>query len=213
MLQNLKLLQDVESTDTKKLVCCKSLLHNGAMIFGYARVSTDDQSTALQVDALRGAGCERVFTDDGITGATMSRPGLKKLLRALKPGDRLIVTKMDRLARSLKGLIEVLDDLKARRVEFTSLGEHIDTSTPVGRAMWQLLGVFAELERSMIVERTKTGRTAAKNRGVQFGRKRKMSVSQVAHARQLMTEGKQTGEIAAVLGVERTTLWRALRVA
>jgi DNA invertase Pin-like site-specific DNA recombinase len=179
--------------------------------YGYARVSTDEQSTANQVEALRQAGCTKIFKDDGITGATMARPGLKRLLRTIKPGDRLVVTKMDRLARSLKGLIEVLDGLKEKQVEFTSLGEAIDTSTPVGRAMWQLLGVFAELERSMIVERTRTGRNAAKRRGVQFGRKPSLSIEQVTAARRMVAEGRQTGEIASALGVERTTLWRALR--
>ncbi len=181
------------------------------MIYGYARVSTDEQSTKIQTDALRAAGCEKVFTDDGVTGATMARPGLKKLLKRIAPGDRLVVTKMDRLARSLSGLISLLDGLKTRQVEFTSLGEHIDTSSPVGRAMWQLLGVFAELERSMIVERTKEGRKAAKAAGVRFGRTPKLTTQQIEHARQLRDDGKQIRQIAALLSVERTTLWRALR--
>ncbi len=114
------------------------------MKIGYCRVSTDDQNPDLQLTALRRAGCRTIFTDKA-TGATVKRPELAKCLKALKAGDTLIVWKLDRLGRSLHDLIGLLDDLKARGVGFRSLTEAIDTATPTGRAMWQMIGILAEL--------------------------------------------------------------------
>jgi len=113
------------------------------MKIGYCRVSTDDQNPDLQLTALRRAGCRTIFTDKA-TGATVKRPELAKCLKALKAGDTLIVWKLDRLGRSLHDLIGLLDDLKARGVGFRSLTEAIDTATPTGRAMWQMIGILAE---------------------------------------------------------------------
>jgi DNA invertase Pin-like site-specific DNA recombinase len=118
------------------------------MKYGYARVSTEDQTPALQLAALKKAGCKTVFKDDGISGATTKRPALLRCLKKLEPGDTLIVWKLDRLGRSLRDLITMLDDLKSQGVKFRSLTEHIDTDTPAGRAMWQMIGLLAELERS-----------------------------------------------------------------
>ena len=132
------------------------------MKYGYARVSTDDQNPALQLAALRNAGCKTVFKDDSLSGATTKRPALVRCLKKLEPGDILIVWKLDRLGRSLRDLITILDDLKQRGVKFRSLTEAIDTETPTGRAMWQMIGVLAELERSLISERTRAGAIAAK---------------------------------------------------
>src|SRR5690242_10109191 len=108
------------------------------MKYGYARVSTDDQSTALQLTALKRAGCSTIFKDEGLSGATAKRPALLRCLKAMQPGDTLTVWKLDRLGRSLRDLITVLDDLRARGVKFRSLTEAIDTTTPTGRAMWQM---------------------------------------------------------------------------
>jgi len=135
------------------------------MKYGYARVSTDDQNPALQLAALKKAGCHKVYKDDGISGATTKRPALLRCLEALEAGDTLIVWKLDRLGRSLRDLITMLDDLKQRGVKFRSLTEAIDTETPTGRAMWQMIGVLAELERSLITERTRAGVKAARRRG------------------------------------------------
>ena len=133
------------------------------------------------------------------------------LLKKLGPGDTLTVWKLDRLARSLRDLIAVLDDLKHREVKFRSLTEHIDTDTPTGRAMWQMIGLLAELERSLISERTHAGVTAAKRRGVKFGRKRKLSAEQLDHARELIEKGDRDRQgIADLFKVSRTTLYRAL---
>jgi DNA invertase Pin-like site-specific DNA recombinase len=134
------------------------------MKYGYARVSTDDQTHALQLAALKKAGCKTVYKDDGLSGATTKRPALLRCLKKLDPGDTLIVWKLDRLGRSLRDLITMLDDLKRREVKFRSLTEHIDTDSPTGRAMWQMIGLLAELERSLISERTHAGVKAAKHR-------------------------------------------------
>jgi len=123
----------------------------------------------------------------------------------------LIVWKLDRLGRSLRDLISLLDDLKAREVAFRSLTESIDTTTPTGRAMWQMVGILAELERSLIQERTKAGRAAAKARGVKMGRTPSLSAPQVAHARKLLAEGERTVHVAQLLHVSRRTLERALQ--
>ena len=183
------------------------------MKYGFARVSTEDQNFGLQIAALKNAGCTTpIFKDDGQSGATTKRPALQRCLKNLKPGDTLIVWKLDRLGRSLRDLITMLDDLKQRGVKFRSLTEHIDTETPTGRAMWQMIGVLAELERSLISERTRAGVKAAKGRGVKFGRKPKLNPQQIDHARKLLAKKNPPGrdEVAALFNVNRTTLYRAL---
>jgi DNA invertase Pin-like site-specific DNA recombinase len=182
------------------------------MKYGYARVSTDDQNPALQLAALKNAGCKAVFKDDGPSGATIKRPALLRCLRKLEHGDTLIVWKLDRLGRSLRDLITMLDDLKHRGVKFRSLTEAIDTETPTGRAMWQMIGVLAELERSLISERTRAGVKAAKGRGVKFGRKRKLTPQQIDEARKLLAKKKPPSReyVADLFKVNRTTLYRAL---
>jgi DNA invertase Pin-like site-specific DNA recombinase len=180
------------------------------MKYGYARVSTDDQKADLQRAALKSAGCKKLFTDDGLSGATIKRPALLRCLKMLKAGNTLIVWKLDRLGRSLRDLITMLDDLKQRGVKFRSLTEAIDTDTPTGRAMWQMIGVLAELERSLISERTRAGVKAAKNRGVKFGRKPKLTRQQVQQAVKLIAQGERPADVAASFHVGRTTLYRAL---
>jgi DNA invertase Pin-like site-specific DNA recombinase len=125
------------------------------MKYGYARVSTDDQNPALQLAALKKAGCKTIFTDQ-LSGATgVKRPSLLRCLKKLQPGDTLIVWKLDRLGRSLRDLITMLDDLKQRSVRFHSLTEAIDTTTPTGRAMWQMIGVLADnAERAIMQSHT-----------------------------------------------------------
>src|SRR5437899_11022805 len=180
------------------------------MKIGYCRVSTDDQNPDLQLTALKRAGCKKVFTDKA-TGAHIKRPELAKCLKALKAGDTLIVWNLDRLGRSLHDLIGLLDDLKARGVGFRSLTESIDTATPTGRAMWQMVGILAELERSLIQERTKAGRAAAMARGVKMGRKQLLSAPQVAHAHKLLEQGAHPRDVARLLKVSQRTVERALK--
>lgn len=114
------------------------------MKYGYARTSTEDQTTAPQIAALQAARCAYIFEDRGLSGATAARPGLRRCLRTLRAGDTLVVWKLDRLARSLRDLIAMMDDLRERGVRFQSLTEAIDTQTPTGRAMWQMIGVLAK---------------------------------------------------------------------
>jgi len=182
------------------------------MKYGYARVSTDDQSPALQLAALKRAGCtpKAIFKDEGISGAIAQRPALLRCLKTLQEGDTLIVWKLDRLGRSLRDLIAMLDDLRARGVKFHSLTEAIDTTTPTGRAMWQMIGVLAELERSLIVERTQAGMKEARRKGVKFGRKKKLTPAQITKARKLIEAGERVEDVAALWNVGRTTLYRAL---
>ena len=180
------------------------------MKIGYARVSTEDQNPDLQLVALKQAACKRIFTDKA-SGAHVKRPELTQCLKALRTGDTLIVWKLDRLGRSLRDLIVLLDDLKARGVAFRSLTEAIDTATPTGRALWQMVGILAELERALIQERTKAGRAAAVARGVRMGRKPKLSSQQVTHARKLIAQGEHHATVAQSLKVSRRTLYRALQ--
>jgi DNA invertase Pin-like site-specific DNA recombinase len=179
------------------------------MKIGYARVSTNDQNPALQLAALKQEGCEKIFTDK-VSGALRKRPELDKCVKRLNAGDVLIVWKLDRLGRSLRDLIKLLDDLKGQGVKFKSLTESIDTQTPTGRAMWQMVGVLAELERSLISERTRAGRVAAMARGVKMGRKPKLSPQQIAHARKLIENGESPAHVAQLLKVARSTLYATL---
>jgi DNA invertase Pin-like site-specific DNA recombinase len=171
---------------------------------------TDDQNPALQLSALKKAGCQTVFKDESISGATTKRPAILRRLKKLEHGDTLIVWKLDRLGRSLRDLITTLDDLRARGVKLHSPTEAIDTATPTGRAMWQMIGVLAELERSLISERTRAGVKAAQRRGVKFGRKVKLTSQQINHARKLIDKGEARQYVADLLNVGRSTLYRAL---
>lgn len=182
------------------------------MNYGYARVSTDDQNTETQRAWLKEAGCEKIFVDDGLSGATMKRPALQRCLKVLQPGDVLMVWKMDRLARSLRDLLRILDKLKAREVQFRSLTEReINTDTPGGAFMFQIIGALAEFEGRIIAERTRAGVAAARKRGVAFGRPAKMTKAQKDHARDLLgRERKTMKEVAGIIGVDRSTLYRAM---
>jgi DNA invertase Pin-like site-specific DNA recombinase len=180
------------------------------MKYGYARVSTEDQNPAMQLAALKKAGCTKLFKDE-VTGAHVNRPAITRCLKSLQTGDTLIVWKLDRLGRSLRDLITMLDDFKRQGIKFKSLTEAIDTETPTGRAMWQMIGVLAELERSLITERTRAGVKAAQRRGVKFGRKAKLTPDRLAHARKLIDQGKSPTEAAKIIGIARATIYRALQ--
>jgi DNA invertase Pin-like site-specific DNA recombinase len=186
------------------------LAQNGIVKYGYARVSTEDQNASVQRTVLKKHGCKKIFTDDGQSGATTNRPEFQKCLKKLATGDSLTVWKLDRLGRSLRDLIIILDDFKDRGVEFGSLTETIDTESATGRAMWQAIGILAELERSPIKERTQAGIAAAKARGVQFGRKRILKPYQVQQIRKPIHAGEGPSDVAESLNIGRSTLYRAL---
>jgi DNA invertase Pin-like site-specific DNA recombinase len=179
-------------------------------LLGYARVSTSDQKEDHQVDALTAAGCHQVFTDHA-SGALDRRPQLARLLGQLRPGDTLVVWKLDRLGRSLRRLIELINELGDRGVEFKSLTEEIDTRTPSGKFLFHVMGAFAEMERDLIRERTRNGLAAARARGRRGGRRPVLDEEQAQLARELYASRRYTvAEIARRLRVGRSTLYRYL---
>lgn len=180
------------------------------MLIGYARVSTDDQTLDPQLDALRAAGCEKIFSDEGISGATRRRRGLDKALATLTAGDVLVVWKLDRLGRSLLHLIETVTALGERRIDFRSLTEAIDTANAGGRLMLHMLGALAEFERAIISERTRAGMLAAQLRGRRIGRPRLVTDAQRQRGRHLLKKGASIHEVALLLKVSPSTLRRAV---
>jgi DNA invertase Pin-like site-specific DNA recombinase len=178
------------------------------MKIGYARVSTVDQKTDSQQDALSAAGCETIVQDKA-SGAK-PRPKLEKLLRDLRPGDVLTVTRIDRLGRSLRHLIETMQRIEAKQADFQSLTEGIDTRTAQGRLAFHLMGALAEFERALIVERTREGQQAALRRGVKLGRPPALTAAQIKQAKKLVRAGERVPSIAKSFGVDRATLYRAM---
>ena len=181
-----------------------------AHLLGYARVSTAEQNPDLQTDELTAAGCWRVYTDSA-SGTLDRRPALDEVLGALRPGDTLVVWRLDRLGRSLRHLIEVVTALEARGVGFRSLRESIDTTTAGGRLVFHIFASLAQFEREIIRDRTLAGLAAARARGRQGGRPAKLSPEQRRTARRLYDGREHTVEaIGAILGVSRTSIYRAL---
>lgn len=179
------------------------------MLIGYARVSTQDQNPALQLDALQAVGCEKVFVEKA-SGAQRERPELQAALEYARAGDTLVVWKMDRLARSLKQLTETVELLAGRDIGFRSLTEAIDTTTAGGKLVFHIFGALAEFERSLIAERTRAGLNAARAQGRTGGRPRVLAPEQVDTARALLMSGVSRREAARRLGINETTLRRAL---
>ncbi len=180
-------------------------------LIGYARVSTRGQDLGAQRATLREAGCTRIF-EEKISGAKRERPELGRLLDHLRAGDIVTVTRLDRLARSTRDLLEIAERVKEAGAGLRSLAEPwADTTTPAGRMVLTVFAGMADFERSLIVERTSAGRVAAQARGVRFGPRPRLDADQIAHARQLIEqEGRPVTEAARLLGVHRTTLYRAL---
>ena len=177
------------------------------MLIGYARVSTQDQNLDLQRTALTQANCEKIY-EDQISGTRSERPGLKIALEVLRKGDTLVVWKLDRLGRSVKGLVDLTNDLSKRGIHFKSLIDSIDTSTPSGRFFFHVMASMAQMERELIVERTRAGLIAARQQGRTGGRKRRMTDSKIESAKKLLANGIATKEVAQNLGVSVPTLYR-----
>ncbi|NKU56643.1 recombinase family protein [Rhodococcus hoagii] len=178
-------------------------------LLGYARVSTADQTLDLQSDALSVAGCSRIWSETA-SGATTARPQLDDLLSHLRPGDTLVVWRLDRLGRSLPHL-QTVEGLEARGVGFRSVTESIDTTTAGGKLIFSIFGALAEFERNLIRERTSAGLVAARARGRVGGRPPKMTPKKIKQAKLMRDNGMSQTEIAEILGVGRTTLYRHLR--
>lgn len=180
------------------------------MLLGYARVSTDGQDHALQLDALRAAGCERVFVETA-SGSRTDRAELAKLLEQARPGDQVVVWRLDRLARSLRHLIEISDDFQRREIGLRSLTEAIDTTSPGGRFMFSILGALAQMEVEIIRERTRAGLAAAALRGRRGGRPPVITEAKVRAARAMLASGTMTtSEVARQIGCSASTLYRHL---
>ncbi|MDD2610776.1 MAG: recombinase family protein [Giesbergeria sp.] len=179
------------------------------MLVGYARVSTEEQRLDLQLDALKGAGCEKVFSDQ-VSGAAATKAGLDEALAYVRSGDVLVVWKLDRLGRTVKGLVELVDGLKERGVQFKSVTDGIDTSTSAGKFFFHVMAAMAEMERDLIRERTNAGLAAARARGRLGGRKPKMNAAKLDAAKKLLRAGTPVSEVAKTLGVGRATLYRNL---
>lgn len=180
------------------------------MLVGYARVSTQDQNPALQLDALTAAGCEKVFTEKA-SGAQRDRPELAAALSYMRSGDSLVVWKLDRLARSLPQLIETVAALEDQGIGFRSLTEAIDTTTAGGKLIFHIFGALAEFERSVIRERTRAGLKAARDRGRKGGRPPALSAADLAAAKALLRDPEITVEdVAKRLKVSPATLYRHL---
>ena len=177
------------------------------MRIGYARVSTRDQNLEMQLDALSKAGCKRIFTDK-LSGAQLERPGLKEALSHLREADSLVVWKLDRLGRSVKGLVDLVNELETQRVHFQSITDGVDTKTPAGRFFFHVMASLAQMERELILERTRAGLETARCQGRVGGRKRRMTDSKVQAARKLLASGTPPQEVAHSLGVSVPTLYR-----
>ena len=180
------------------------------MLIGYARVSTADQTLALQRDALEKAGCERIFTDTA-SGAKAERIGLADAVAYAREGDILVVWRLDRLGRSLKHLIETITSLSERGIGFKSITESIDTTTSGGKLIFHIFGALAEFERDIIRERTQAGLTAARARGRKGGRPRVLTPKKAQMAQALYNDKTNTiNDICRTLNISRATLYRYL---
>jgi DNA invertase Pin-like site-specific DNA recombinase len=177
------------------------------MRIGYARVSTEEQSLDLQLDALKKAGCKRVFTDKA-SAVNRDRPGLADAVSHLRSGDVLVVWKLDRLGRTVKGLVEFVAGLQEQGVQFRCLTDGIDTTNPAGRFFFHVMASLAQMERELLAERTRAGLDAARRRGRVGGRKRRMTPGKVESARKLLGGGMPPRDVARNLGVSVPTHYR-----
>jgi DNA invertase Pin-like site-specific DNA recombinase len=180
------------------------------MKIGYARVSTEDQRLNLQLDALKKAGCTRIFREK-VSGAYRDRPELNRMLDQLREGDVVVVWKLDRLARSTRNLLEIVEMIGNAGARFQSISEPwADTTTHAGKMIMTIFAGIAEFERDLIRERTGAGRADAQKRGVRFGRPKKMEIEQQVLAKRLLKEGKSVSEVARTFNVHPATLYRIL---
>jgi len=177
------------------------------MLIGYARVSTDEQNLQLQIDGLTAANCERIFTDKA-TGSNLDRPGLADALSHVRAGDTLVVWKLDRLGRTVKGLVELVTKLESKQVNFCSITDKIDTSSTAGRFFFHIMASLSQMERELTLERTKAGLASARALGRVGGRKRRMTDSKIDAATKLLQTGKAPKDVAKILEVSIPTLYR-----
>ncbi len=182
-------------------------------VYGYARVSTEDQNLDLQIDALKEAGCVKIYTDPGVSAVAKRRAGLEAVLDVLEEGDTLVIWKIDRAFRNLRQALEVVEEFEQRGIAFRSLTDQIDTATAHGRLVYQITSAMAEFERSLISERTKAGMRAARKRGKRIGRPRALSPADIELARSALSATPKPTQkaVARLLDVSPQTLARALK--
>ena len=182
-----------------------------SMKIGYARVSTTGQNLDMQLDSLMKAGCEKIYTEK--ESGVKERPVLNELLSYIRQGDELVVYKLDRLGRSLKDLLNIVDDLQTRQINLVSLNDNFDAKTPSGKLMMQLFAILAEYERNLIVERTKTGRMVAMKNGKKMGRPKILQNTKADACSQLYKGGMSIPDIMTQLDIKsRSTVYRFLRM-
>lgn len=182
------------------------------MLVGYARVSTEDQKLDLQLQALKAAGCVKIFSDHGLSGKRTDRPGLEDALRSLASGDTLVVWRLDRLGRSLIHLVQMVDDLGRKGIHFHSLSENIDSTSSGGRLLFHMMAALAEFERSLISERTRAGMEAARRSGARIGRKPFLSNDEINAAEKALLIGDENpSNIAHRYGISPRSLKRMIR--
>lgn len=180
------------------------------MSIGYARVSTADQSLALQKDTLKAVGREKIFVDKGIRGVVAARRGFERALANLAAGDTLVVWKLNQLGRSMSYLVNVMANLGARGINFRSLSDPIETTHAEGPLVLRIMGALAEFERGLIVQRTQAGIRAAKKRGVHLGRRPVLTPAQIVRGRSLIESGESPRPVARSIGVKKSTLYQHL---
>jgi DNA invertase Pin-like site-specific DNA recombinase len=177
------------------------------MLIGYARVSTQDQNLKLQLDALKNAGCDRIF-EEKVSAVKANRIELARALDILRTGDTLCVWKLDRLGRSVKDLVNLVTELLEKGIQFKSVTDSIDTSTPSGRFFFNIIASLSQMERELLIERTRAGLTVARSAGRIGGRKRLMTQSKLTSAKKLLASGTSVRDVAESVGVSVPTLYR-----
>ena len=181
------------------------------MKIGYARVSTADQNTELQLAALKDAGCDEIYSEN-LSGINRNRPELKALLKSLRKDDTVVATKIDRLARSLTDLFKISEEIEEKEANLKILEHDFDTSKPTGKLLFSVLGALAEFERHLIVERTSAGLARAKANGVKLGRKRKVKAADERKMKKLWEAGESWNELAKTFGVSRQSIYNRIKL-
>ena len=181
------------------------------MKIGYARVSTADQNTELQLAALKDAGCDEIYSEN-LSGKNRNRPELKALLKSLRKDDTVVATKIDRLARSLTDLFKISEEIEEKEANLKILEHDFDTSKPTGKLLFSVLGALAEFERHLIVERTQAGLAQAKANGVKLGRKKKVKATDERKMKKLWEGGESWNELAKTFGVSRQSIYNRVRL-
>lgn len=182
------------------------------MIYGYARMSPDDPDLELTVAILKGAGCQKIYVDGDTSNVALEKGGLSKCLKVLTAGDTLVVSKIEQIGYDIGGLFRLLEKLQKTGVVFQSLKENIVSDKPLGITLWDVASAFAQLDKALLVERTRAGVKKAQERGVKFGRREKLTPKQIEEAQKMIKSGKRVVDVAKHFNVDRATIYRKLNI-